>query len=58
MTENLTKACHSVGFLKADLMELLDTENRAENRAEYLLILQMIEQVNKIAGNLNFLNDH
>lgn len=52
MTENLTKACHSVGFLKADLMELLDTENRAE----YLLILQMIEQVNKIADNLKFLN--
>jgi len=54
MTENLTKATYSAGFLKADLMELLDTENRAE----YLLILQMIEQVNKIAGNLNFLNDH
>lgn len=42
----------SVGFLKRDLMELLDTENRAE----YLLILGMIEQVNKIADNLKFLN--
>ena len=54
MLENLTKAVHSAGFLKSDLMDLLD----AENRAEYLLILQMIEQVNKIAGNLSFLNDH
>lgn len=52
MTENLTKAAYSAGFLKSDLIKLLD----AENRAEYLLILQMIEQVNKIAGNLNFLN--
>ena len=52
MNENMTKAVHSASFLKADLMELLDTENRAE----YLLILQMIEQVNKIADNLKFLN--
>lgn len=50
--ENLTKAIHSTSFLKSDLMELLDTENRAE----YLLILGMIEQVNRIANNLKYLN--
>ena len=52
MSENLTKAVHSASFLKSELMELLDTKNRAE----YLLILQMIEQVNKIVDNLSFLN--
>lgn len=52
MNENLEKAYHSASFLKSDLMELLDTENRAK----YLLILGMIEQVNKIADNLKFLN--
>ena len=50
--ENLTKAIHSVDFLKSDLMELLDTENRAE----YLIYLKMIEQVNKIKSDLGFLN--
>lgn len=52
MSENLTKAIHSAGFLKTDLMDLLDTENRAE----YLLILEMIGQVNKIADHLSFLS--
>ena len=50
--ENLTKAIHSVDFLKSDLMELLDTENRAE----YLIYLKMIEQINKIKSDLEFLN--
>lgn len=53
MNESLEKAYHSARFLKSDLMELLDTENRAE----YLLILGMIEQVNKIADNLKFLSE-
>lgn len=49
---NLTKAIHSAGFLKSNLMELLCTENRAE----YLIYLKMIEQINKIKSDLEFLN--
>lgn len=50
-SENKIKALHSAQFLKADLMELINMENRSE----YLLILQMVEQVNKIADNLKFI---